>query len=92
MFPATSTQDLFDTAKSDFVRDLKEPYDFSSYSSINDIYQATDELQRKQSKTRTLRNLSRIKPYLDGLTQYSNIIELFCQVKPDVLCLIWVCS
>lgn len=36
-----------------------------------------------------LRDLQKISPYLDCLKEYSAVIEVFAQVKPDIIALIW---
>ncbi|KAK7698936.1 hypothetical protein SLS57_012494 [Botryosphaeria dothidea] len=87
--------DAFEVAKEEFL--LKFPncsrYDFSKHSTIGDVYEATDQIQREQASKGTLRNLAKIKPFLDGLAKYEKVIETLVQVKPDVLALIWVaCS
>lgn len=86
-------EDAFEAARQDFLRGLKDRdiYDFSLFTSINDVYDATDQIQEKQSKSGTLKGLNRIRPYLDCLNQYVGVIDTFTQVKPDTLCLIWVC-
>jgi len=87
-----SIEEAFESAKTDFLKSLKDPetYDFSKFTSINDVYDATEEIQEQQRKTGTLRDLNRIRPYLECLSQYVDVIEIFIQAKPDVLCLIWV--
>jgi len=87
-------KDAFEEAKEDFFKSLKDPdvYDFSQFTSINDVYDTTDKIQQEQNRTGTLQGLNRIRPYLDCLTQYSGVIETFTQVKPDLLCLLWVCE
>jgi hypothetical protein len=86
-------KDAFEEAKEDFFKSLKDPdvYDFSQFTSINDVYDTTDKIQQEQNRTGALQGLNRIRPYLDCLSQYSGVIETFTQVKPDLLCLIWVC-
>lgn len=86
--------DAFEAAQTEFNSHLKdgEKFDFSQYKSIEEVYNVTDEIQRRQAKSGTLRNLARIQPYFDGLTQYAGVIEQFVQVKPDLLALIWVCD
>lgn len=83
--------DAFEVAKEEFL--LKFPncsrYDFSKHSTIGDVYEATDQIQREQASKGTLRNLAKIKPFLDGLAKYEKVIETLVQVKPDVLALIW---
>ncbi|KAI5925083.1 hypothetical protein F4810DRAFT_660893 [Camillea tinctor] len=83
--------DAFDTAKDDFIRSLKTPsrYDFSKLQTINDVYDATDEIQKKQVQTKILRGLKRIEPFIEALKEYTAVIEVFVQVKPDILALIW---
>jgi len=39
----------------------------------------------------SLRNLRRIEPFITGISQYAKVIEVFVQVKPEILGLIWVC-
>jgi hypothetical protein len=89
-----SIDDAFEAAKTGFLRSLKDPeiYDFSRFTSIDDVYDEADEIQQQQSRTGTLRNLSRIRPYLECLKQYVDVIDTFVQAKPDLLSLIWVGS
>lgn len=82
----------FQNAKKDFLASLKDPDLFNSISnikSIDEVYAFTDQLQNDQSKRHGLRNLSKIKPYLNRLKEYAGVIEIFVQVKPDILALIW---
>jgi hypothetical protein len=50
-------KDAFEEAKEDFFKSLKDPdvYDFSQFTSINDVYDTTD-----QNRTGTLQGLNRI--------------------------------
>ncbi|KAL8788589.1 MAG: hypothetical protein Q9195_007233 [Heterodermia aff. obscurata] len=81
----------FDTARKEFLHDI--PHEdvevISKFTSVDDIYNATDEIQRKQGETRTLRNLGKIQPYLECLTQYSDVLDTIVQIKPDILAIIW---
>jgi hypothetical protein len=90
--PSAWLNDAFASAMGEFKRSLKNPamYDFSKITSIDDVYKATDEIQKQQLKTKTLRGLKRIKPLIDALNEYSGVVEVFVQVKPEVLGLIWV--
>lgn len=85
-------QEAFEAAKRDFYQNLKNAndYDFSSFTSITDVYDTTEKIQTKQAKTGSLRYLNRIKPYLDVLCQYIGVLDTFSQVKADVTSLIWV--
>jgi hypothetical protein len=82
----------FDTAKRDFQAQLKNPdlYDkILKTKTIGEVYDFTDKLQEEQAKNGHLRHLAKIEPYLEGLREYAKVIEIFAQVKPDILCLIW---
>ena len=82
----------FDTARREFLRDVpnEDVEAILKSTSIEDIYNATDEIQRRQGETRTLQNLGKIQPYLECLTQYSDVLDTIVQIKPDVLAIIWV--
>jgi len=85
--------DAFEAARKDFLSGLKvrDIYNFSQFTSINDVYNTTDTIQKEQSRSGTLQSLNRIRPYLDCLSQYVGVVDTFAQAKPDILCLIWVC-
>jgi hypothetical protein len=88
------TEEAFQAARRHFLADLKDGnvYNFSQYASIDDVYDATEKIQQEQNKSGTLQGLNRIRPYLDCLRQYVDVINTFAQVKADILCLIWVCN
>ena len=82
----------FDIAKEEFRKQLKSPdlyEEILSTTSIDQVYDFTDRLQNEQAKTNHLRHLAKIEPYLERLREYARVIEVFAQVNPDILCLIW---
>jgi hypothetical protein len=82
----------FENAIRDFKANLgneKLLEEISKTQSIEDVYDATDALQKEQAGKGRLRHLAKIKPYLEGLRSYASVIEVFVQSKQDVLCLIW---
>ncbi|KAK8078340.1 NACHT domain protein [Apiospora saccharicola] len=83
--------EAFESARDDFMRDVKhaDRFDFTRLVSVDDVWKATQEIQTKQAQTKTLRGLHRIRPFVEALTQFAATIEVFIQVKPDVLALIW---
>ncbi|KAI0161115.1 hypothetical protein GGR52DRAFT_582536 [Hypoxylon sp. FL1284] len=83
--------DAFQTTKEEFKRNLQSPasYDFSKIVRIEDVYDEATRIQREQAKTKTLRGLKRLEPLINGLKEYSAVVEVFIQVKPDVMSLIW---
>lgn len=64
--------------------------DLDTPQSITDIYEETARIQAVQSRSNTLRASKRLDPYLRFLSQYESTVEVFVQVKPDILALIWV--
>ncbi|KAI1378425.1 hypothetical protein F4677DRAFT_394594 [Hypoxylon crocopeplum] len=89
--PPLWLQEAFDNAKNEFLRDLKDPASahLTKITTIDDVYREAEQIQRTQAKSKTLRGLGRINKCLDLLRQYSDVIEIFVQVKPDILALIW---
>lgn len=87
--PAASR--AFDKALSDFKDGLteKEKKDFA-YTSIKDVYREAEAIQKEQSQRASLRNMNRIQPYINGLLQFSGVIEVFIQAKPEIMAFIWV--
>lgn len=88
MLPMSSAQSAFTSAIQTFKKELDDPAlydDILKTTSIDEVYDVTEDLQ----KTRPLRHLSKISPYLDRLNDYAASIELFVQIKPDILALIW---
>ena len=94
MSASSSVQEAFDFARRDFLQSLEDPHDynFSQYNSIEQVYDATEKIQKEQEKSGTLRNLNKIQPYLECMSQYAQTIDTFVQVKPEILAIIWVCN
>jgi hypothetical protein len=87
-----SFQVAFDTSMKEFRGRLKNAnlyHEILQTKKIEEIYDLTDRLQEEQSRTGRLRHLSKIEPFLQGLTEYARVIEVFMQAKPDVLALLW---
>ncbi|KAE8440873.1 hypothetical protein EG329_006360 [Mollisiaceae sp. DMI_Dod_QoI] len=59
------------------------------YATVDDLKAAIEEIQKAQAQRRGLRNLNKLKCFVHGLEQYAGILEVFVQVKPDLLGLIW---
>ncbi|KAM3072164.1 hypothetical protein ACMFMG_008621 [Clarireedia jacksonii] len=85
-------QVAFDSAIRDFKDKLQDDdlyRDIIQVKSIEEVYDATDKLQQEQGKKGHLRHLSKIAPYLTRINDYTNAVNAFIQVKPDILGLIW---
>lgn len=82
-FPSSLTVS-FNTAREEFLHDF--PNDeyaqtLCQYTSIDDVYNDTDEIQKEQGESQMLQNLAKIQPYLGCLDQYATVLDTFIQVK-----------
>ncbi len=90
--PDAHIEATFETAIREFKTKLNSEKVYAELlktKSIDDVYDATDRLQEEQAKLGHLRHLSKIKPFLDRLSEYTSAIDTFVQVQPDILALIW---
>ena len=90
--PLDPVQIAFDRAIGEFRGQLQDDVLYNRIlqtTSIQQVYDATDELQAQQSKNGHLRHLSKIEPFLMSLSGYADAVGVFIQVKPDILALIW---
>jgi hypothetical protein len=71
-------------------RQSQPDLDDISLTTFEDVKVAIESIQKEQASKKGLRNLQRIRPFLKALEQYAGIMEVFIQVKPDALALIWV--
>ena len=84
-------EEVLNDARREFLNSLPNAhgYDFSKFGTIDEVYDVIDDIQKKQSNTKSLKALKRIEPYIDGLRDYIGVMDTFAQVKPDIICLIW---
>ncbi|OJJ95991.1 hypothetical protein ASPACDRAFT_35337 [Aspergillus aculeatus ATCC 16872] len=85
-------QNAFDAAIQEFKANLNNDTVYQkilSVTSIDKVYDLTDQLQAEQGKKGHLRHLAKIEPYLNRLRDYVAVIENFVQIKPEVMALIW---
>ncbi|KAK8102138.1 hypothetical protein PG984_015284 [Apiospora sp. TS-2023a] len=81
----------FKQAKHKFLIELKDDkirQDIET-STVDQVYTAIADIQREQGSKGHLRDLQKISPYLNCLKEYAAVIEVFTQVKPDIIALIW---
>jgi hypothetical protein len=88
----SATLDAFESALKEFMNSLthKDDYDFSRFKTIDDVYDETDKIQKKQGREGTLRNMRKMQPFLDCLSQFSEILGTFTEPKPGILNIVWV--
>lgn len=63
--------------------------DICAIQTVDDVYNFTDELQKKQGESRRLRHLSKIETYLSRLRDFAGVLDVFAQIEPKILGLIW---
>lgn len=51
-------------------------------TTFKDLQIAIDEIQKAQAQRRGIRNLNKIRPFLNGLQQYSKVIEVLSMRNP----------
>ncbi|KAF9767043.1 hypothetical protein IL306_000445 [Fusarium sp. DS 682] len=84
--------EVFEKAKINFLKEIKDPKvrtQLQNATTIDDVWEYTEQLQKDQGNTKRLRGLKKIGPYIERLQEYAGVIEVFVQAKPDVLALIW---
>ncbi|KAM0551841.1 hypothetical protein ACHAPJ_008177 [Fusarium lateritium] len=92
MSTSDPAQAAFNKAIHDFKLGLKDPTLYSEIlatTSIDQVYDLTDKLQKDQGRGGHLQNLARIQPFLERINAYAAVIDTFVSAKPDILALIW---
>jgi hypothetical protein len=76
--------------KSDsFQSALNEEQDEINYTTLPALKKCIKSIQDRHEKARTIHNMSRVKKFLEGMEQYSKVIEVFLNVSP-IVCFVWV--
>ena len=52
--------------------------DFQS-TTLQDVQNAAQAIERRQSQRQSLQNLRRIQPFLDFMQRYAGVLEVICQ-------------
>ncbi len=84
--------EAFEEARRVFVRNLKNPKlyrEIRATKNADDVYATTTRLQESWQSQGRLRNIGKIKRFLDNLALYVGVIEIFVSTKPELLALIW---
>ena len=69
---------------------FKEQSALPDKCTIQDVWKAAASIQKEQAKRHELGNMNKIRPYLDCLKRYGEVIGVFVSAKPDILAFIWV--
>lgn len=84
--------EAFEEARRVFVRNLKNQKlyrEIRATKNVDDVYATTTRLQESFQSQGRLRNMGKIKRFLDNLALYVGVIENFVSTKPELLALIW---
>ena len=85
----STIEDDFKQVLFDFKKKLtREEESKFVVTTLSDLERATNDLQEKQRKSKTARNLKRIQPFLQAMGQYKDTIEVFLNAS-SFLCFIW---
>ena len=69
----------------------KEKNELAGVCTIEDVWEVAADIQAKQAKRRELGNMNKIRPYLEALERYDDVIKTLISSDPGILALIWVC-
>ena len=61
-----------------------------NFTTLDEVWTEVMKIQREQGARRSLQNIARIEPFINGLKKYSAVIEVFVQAKPELMTFIWV--
>lgn len=59
-------------------------------TTIEHVWDMIRYLQAEQASRMSMQNMSRLEPFINALTRYSGVIEVFVQGKPEIMAFIWV--
>ena len=68
----------------------KEKNELAGICTVEDVWKVATDIQEKQAKRRELGNMNKIRPYLEGLKRYDDVIKVLISSDPQILALIWV--
>ena len=81
---------VFGAALKDFKDNLSDE-DKTSFSvtTMDDLNEAITKIQAEQASTRTLKNMTRLKAFLEAMQTYAKVLDLFVNVH-NFVAFIWV--
>jgi hypothetical protein len=82
-------EDEFKQVADSFAKRLKpDEQAFFSFTTLHDVEIAVKDIQDQQRKSKTAQNLTRMQPFLQAMSQYEGIIEVFLNTSA-ILCFVW---
>ena len=62
----------------------KEKNELAGVCTIRDVWKVATDIQEKQAKRRELGNMNKIRPYLEGLKRYDDVIKVLISSNPEL--------
>ena len=56
---------------------------------VDDLKCAIEAIEKEQSSRKAIRNINKIRPFINSLEQYAGVIEVFVTTKPEILAMLW---
>lgn len=80
----------FDRFEAVIAADNPTILDSINGTTLSDVYSAVIEIEKELAQRRSLKNMRRLRPFLEGLERYSRAVEVLCNGTPYLSC-VWVC-
>ena len=58
---------------------------------LEDVQETIAHIQATQGSERNMRNLTRIRAFVEAMEQYGKVVEVFVNVS-DIIAFVWVCG
>ena len=58
---------------------------------LEDVQETIAHIQASQGSERKMRNLTRIRAFVEAMEQYGKVVEVFVNVS-DIIAFVWVCG
>ncbi|CAG8955427.1 hypothetical protein HYFRA_00010292 [Hymenoscyphus fraxineus] len=85
----SSIKDAFESILDDFKKDLtKKELDKFQFVTLKEFEKVALEIQKDQENTKSMKNMARIKPFLEAMEQFGKVVDVFLNASQFV-CFIW---
>ncbi|ROV92958.1 hypothetical protein VMCG_09017 [Cytospora schulzeri] len=80
----------FEEALANFKSRLspKESKDFSNLTTLKELEKTIDSIQSSQESKKEMMNLTRIRPFLEGMKQLGKVVDVFLNTS-EILAYVW---
>jgi len=86
------SQQAFKSAMAAFkktINDNKLHQDILRTTTIEGVWTEAKNIQARQEAKNRIRNMGKIRRFLDKIAAYASTVDTFVQVKPEIMALIW---